>query len=237
MITHDKEVEWGMSARSAFDELLQQRLIPEFCSDPKRSLDASGFLHDTNSVTERDATDFLQAWKAGFAVHKDRGRYYICEARVLDQFFWERGKAVPGRKFSLWIEPIITMGALARLHFDLGWPKNMLVSQPDTWAFDLAASSPDGKTAIAGEVKRTRKATENMIRHMRTLGESADLTEPSFGPARNAFRKVSALRNDCAPIFWAIGPDGYEQVFSMNYDEIPLIRFIPVNKEWLRYRC
>lgn len=225
-----------MSARSEFDQLLQQHLIPEFCSDPKLSLDASSFLHGTNVVTETDAADFLRAWKADFAVHKDRGRYHICETRVLDQFFWELGKLVPGRKFSLWMEPIITMGALARLHFDLGWPKNMLVSQPGNWALDLAARSSDGKTAIAGEVKKTRKETENLIRHMRALGESPNATEPSSRPARNAFRKVSALRKICAPLFWAIGPDGYEQVFSMKYDEAPLIRFIPVDKESLRYR-
>ena len=224
-----------MSARSEFDELLQRRLIPEFCSDPKRSLNASGFLPETNFVTERDANDFLRAWEAGLAVHRDGGRYHICETRVIDQFFWERGKAVPGRKFSLWMEPVITTAALARLHFDLGWPKNLLVSQPGNWALDLAALSADGKTTIAGEVKKTHKETEDLIKHMRALGETPDTAEPS-GPARNAFRKVSALRKNCAQLFWAIGPDGYEQVFSVNYEEAPLIRFIPVDKESLRYR-
>lgn len=226
-----------MSARSEFDDLLQQKLIPEFCSDPKRSMDISGFLPETNFVTERDAADFLRAWKAGFAVHQDHGRYHICEGRLIDQFFWERGKAVPGRRFSLWMEPVITMGALARLHFDLSWPKNLLVSQPGTWAFDLAALTPDRKTAaIAGEVKKTRREVENLLRYMRTLGESPDATEPSSGPARNAFRKVSALRGELAPIFWAIGPEGYEQVFSVDYDQAPLIRFVSVDRESLRCR-
>lgn len=71
---------------------------------------------------------------------------------------------------------------------------------------------------------------------MRTLGETPDAAEPSSGPERNALRKVSALRKNCAQPFWVIGPDGYEQVFSVNYDEAPLIRFIPVEKEFLRYR-
>lgn len=225
-----------MSARSEFDELLQRHLIPEFCSNPKQFFNASGFLNETNFVSERDATDFLRAWQAGLAVHKDGGRYSICEARVSEQFFWERGKAGPGRKFSLWMEPVITMGALARLHFDLGWPKYLLVSQPGNWAFDLATLSSNGKTVIAGEVKKTRKETGDLIKHMRALGETPDAAEPSSGPARKAFRKVSALRKNGAQLFWAVGPDGYEQVFGVNYDEAPLIRLIPVKKESLRYR-
>ena len=224
-----------MSARSEFDELLKWHLIPEFCSDPKRCLDSSGFLNETNFVTERDANDFLRAWKAGLAIHKEGGQYSICKAQVIDQFFWERGKALPGRKFSLWMEPVITMGALARLHLDFGWPKNLLVSQPDNWAMDLAALSHDSKIAVAGEVKKSHKETEDLIKHMRALGETPDAAEPSSGPARNAFRKIWALRRNCAPLFLAIGPDGYEQVFGVNHEKTPLIRLMPVGKVSLRH--
>ena len=237
-----------MSARSEFDELLKRHLVPEFCSDLKRSLTTSGYLNETNFVTERDAVDFLRAWKAGLAVHRSGGRYHVCEAQVVEQFFWERGKAVPGRKFSLWMEPVITLGAFARLHLDLGWPKTLLVSQPGNWAIDLAAVNPAGEMVIAGEVKKTRKETEAMITHMRTFGELPNHAEPLSGPARNAFRKVLALRKNAfvkglpllitwGGFLWARAHHGYEQVFSIKYDRGPRLRFVEAGKEALRYRC
>ncbi|MGI4758089.1 MAG: hypothetical protein ACRYGF_14720 [Janthinobacterium lividum] len=76
------------------------------------------------------------------------------------------------------------MAALARLHCDLGWPKNLLVSQPGNWALDLAALRVDGKTMIAGEVKKTHKETEDLIKHISSLIQRAIPGTWSFMIAR-----------------------------------------------------
>ena len=117
-----------MSARAEFDELLAERLIPDFCSDARRRADASGFVAKSNNVTEDDAADFLRAWRAGLPVHKGRGQYIVGVGRVHEQFFSSGLKAVEQRSFTLWLEPIITMGSIARLHLDHGWPISRLAA-------------------------------------------------------------------------------------------------------------
>jgi hypothetical protein len=43
---------------------------------------------------------------------------------------------------TLWVEPIITIGALSRLHFEFGWPAAMLGMQTDDYAFDFVCREP-----------------------------------------------------------------------------------------------
>jgi hypothetical protein len=120
----------SMSARSEFDELLADRLIPDFCSDQIRRADASGFVAKSNLVTEEDAEDFLRGWHAGLPVHQGSGQYLVGVGRVHEQFFSSGRKAVEQRSFTLWVEPIVTMGAIARLHLDHGWPVSRLAAHP-----------------------------------------------------------------------------------------------------------
>jgi hypothetical protein len=42
----------------------------------------------------------------------------------------------------VWIEPVVTIAAMARLHFEFGWPISCLGMQSKTWAFDLMGYKP-----------------------------------------------------------------------------------------------
>lgn len=162
----------------------------------------------------------MRAWELGLIEHQGGGLYRSAQSRAGEQFFSEGHKSSQERRFSLWLEPVITFAGLARLNFDFGWPKEMIGTQSVDWALDLVAFLPDQQNEfIAGEVKKTRIEIENMIDFMENFGHDPALTEPdrNFPKARNAYKKVAALRARNAPIFWALGPDRFSKVYCMKY--------------------
>lgn len=215
-----------MSARKEFDDLLAKRLIPEFCSDLSRRMDPSGFSAKSNRVTEEDAEDFLRAWNAGLPVHQGRGQYLVGTGRVREQFFWSGATAAERRMFTLWLEPVITMGAIARLNLDHGWPVSRVSAQSRDWAFDIVAMASDGASeAISGEVKKSRAEVDDLVDLMAKFGTEPDATEPATGKARNAFKKMASLRRGRAPILWLVGPARYEKVIEVKYFDNGVVKF------------
>jgi hypothetical protein len=207
------------SARSDFEDLVYNRLIPEFCSDPGRNLDASGFRAESLKISEEDARYFLLAWQAGLIEHQGRGVYRAAQSGANEQFFWEGLRSERPRRFTLWLEPVITVGGLARLHFDFNWPSNLIGCQSKDWAFDVVAMLP-GRNGefIAGEVKKSSQEVDDLLAFMTKFARHPTMEEPNK-PAkeRNAFKKVSALRARQAPLFWALGPNNDSRVFQVSY--------------------
>lgn len=116
------------------------------------------------------------------------------------------------------MEPIITVGAIGRLHLKYGWPVARLAVQSPDWAYDIVALGTDGKsTTIAGEVKKTRAEVDDLIDLMAYFGSDPCTVEPTSGKYRNAFKKVVSLRKSRAPLLWLIGPARYEQVMTVEY--------------------
>ena len=223
--------------RTAFDELLSTRLIPEFCGDPVRLCERSGFRSDAVRVSERDAKYFLMAFEAGLIEHLGRGLYRAPNSAASEQFFWEGLRSQKPRTFSLWLEPVITVAALARLHFDHGWPKQLIGTQSVDWAFDVVAFQPDQATeTVAGEVKKSENELDQLIRLMEHFGRWPEIVEP-VAPAkdRNAYKKVDALRARRVPLFWAVGPDGLSKVFRIQYGALGEIDFIVAGEDDLRF--
>lgn len=214
--------------REAFDILLYETLLPEFCADQSRGMRASGFVRESNKVSLEDAQDFLKAWNAGLAVHNGRGQYKIGAGKVLEQFFWSGLKTIGNRKLSLWLEPIITLGAIGRLHFDYNWPIKCIASQSSDWAYDIISSTPvDSKIVIAGEVKKNRSEVDELFRLMKGFAEDPKALQPKKGKERNAYKKVISLRKLKAPILWLVGPERYELTFLVKHEESGVIVFDP----------
>jgi len=225
-----------MSARTQFDHLLANCLFPDFCSDPSRRAEASGFVAKSNCVTEIDAKDFLRAWNAGLPVHQGRGQYLVGAGRVREQFFWSGAKSAENRSFTLWLEPVISMGAIARLHLDHGWPVSHLAAQSNDWAFDIVALASDGVSqAIAGEVKKTCAEVDDLLERMVEFGANPLAPEPAPGKFRNAYKKVESLRNGRAAILWLIGPARYEKVIEVDYGDDGSMRFVYAHARKLAY--
>lgn len=224
-----------MSPLDEFNALVIDRLVPEFCSDPSRCMQVLGFVPASNRTTEIDAADFLRAWNAGLCVHQGRGQYLVGQARVHEQFFWSGTKQAENRSFTLWMEPIITVAAIGRLHLDFLWPVASVGSQSKDWAFDIVAKKSDSSLCIVGEVKKSRVEVDDLIGLMVSFAGDPSAQLPGPGKMRNAFKKVASLRAYPADLLWIVGPDRYEFVFEVRQSEGGAIGFAPVSLDALRY--
>lgn len=140
------------------------------------------------------------------------------------------------RSFTLWREPVITVAALARLHLAFNWPSELIGTQSSDWAFDVVAFLPSCEAeTVAGEVKKTDRELDDLISLMKMYGANPAADEPTGGKSRNAWKKVAALRARPAPLFWAVGPAGYNSVYRVSRTDNDVVRFEPAGEDALRY--
>lgn len=205
---------------SAFRQRLYAEWLPVFCNDPRRGYGTEGFRDDSIRVSARDAANFLRAMDGGLIRHVGGGQYQCAQSKALEQLFWEHEKHKIPRPVTLWMEPVITMATLARLHYDLGWPEERLGMQTSDWAFDLAAYSdePPPRLLVACEVKKSRLEIDHLVADL--LHHSRERPQSAISDrARhvNSFKKWDSLRRERAPYLWLVGPDGYEFAFGLSY--------------------
>ncbi len=221
-----------------FAQLLEEVLIPHFCSNESKGVSPRGFRGDASRVSECDQLDFLRGWDAQLLVHQGGSLYRADGSKKSEQFFWEGPKNAVSRTYTLWLEPIITLGVLARLHLDYGWPRELIgtQSQPNG-EFDALTrrSRLDSSLRLAAEVKKSPREVDELLRQMHRFCRDTVAREPFKAAEKNAFRKVQALRRDKPEFFWAIGPDRYESLFSINYLSEGVIEFTPVSQQALKF--
>lgn len=225
-------------ALEKFKTRVLEELVPQYVTLPGCNMTPEGFKCDWEKIAERDASDFLRGLDAKLVVHVGHGKYRAERSHSVEKFFWESGKHLRPRPFGLWAEPIITVGALARLHFDLGWPAHLLGAQSKDYSFDLIACLSESGAAehIACEVKKDRRELDQCIRLMTELGADPSIPEPKKSkPRRNAWKKVMGLRARRAPLFWALGPDRYEFIYNVRYEGDEIL-FDNTHFADLRYR-
>ncbi len=212
-------METDQDPTEALDEFTARHLndwLTPFCQ-------ARGYSHDgfdgraIRMLSAADACDFMQAIDLGLVTHQC-GFFSAARSKAKEQIFWQGPRASIPRKVSLWIEPIITIGGLRRLHRDFQWPAGQLGLQSKTWAFDLVAYDRTHKLeAVVCEVKKTEREVEMLLKFMQQhLDTPADVEMRMRGPERNAFKKVLALRESASTVFWALGPDRYGHVFKVG---------------------
>jgi hypothetical protein len=205
-----------MSMIAEFNQRLVDEWLIPFCTTRGYSIDG----YDNRGIAkifESDACDFLQSIDHGLVTHLG-GVFTAPRSRAKEQIFWEGAKKEVPRKITLWLEPIITIGALRRLQRDFGWSGDLLGLQSANWAFDLVAYHPfkTNTEYLMCEVKKSTREIDSLIRLMQThLNSSSEIEGSLKGAERNAFKKVLSLRASRSHVFWALGPNGYEYVFKI----------------------
>lgn len=222
-------------ALATFTRLLSTEWLSAYCTDPDRQYSPTGYKAESNTVTPSDAKGFLRALDGGVVVPGSRGGYRLPHGKTEEVIFWEGFTRIVPRNITLWLEPVITIGTLARLHFDLGWPLACLALQSARWEFDLTASLPGNLAAehIAAEVKKTEKELDALVGHMLELGAQSDVDEKSLTrPKLNAYRKVKGLTRRRAPLFWAVGPCLVSHAFAVEYgpESKVLLTHVPLDR-------
>jgi hypothetical protein len=217
---------------------LKEDWLPAYCNDPKRRYETEGFSAGSKTVSEPDARDFLQATDHNVVSVDGGGRFRMPQSKTHEVIFWEHSTVITPRPITLWLEPIITIAAVARLHFDYGWPVECLGMQSKDSAFDLMAFKPPDfeNEHIAGEVKDCAKQLDRLLARMNQCCAEGD-SECSAPKARmNAHRKVAGLKRCRAPIFWAVGPGGDSRVFQVSYRNDGSIALRQTAQKILRFR-
>lgn len=222
----------------AFRDRIMGDLLPAFCDDPSRGWGREGFREDWKKVTEKDAADFLLALDAGLIEHQGRGLYRAPKSLAGELFFWEGNKSVSPRRLTLWVEPIITVAVLSRLHFKWGWPKELIGTQSRKWEFDVTAYrsfDPDNEY-VACEVKKTVAELDQMVALMQRFSTDPDAGDTLKSSKEvNAFRKLKGLQARRASIFWAVGPNEANKIFRMTYTDAGALIFKPASEDALTY--
>lgn len=222
----------------AFKDRIIGDLLPTFCDDPSRGWGCAGFKEDWKNISEKDAADFLLALDAGLIEHQGRGLYRAPRSRASEQFFWSGQKRILPRPVTLWVEPIITVAALSRLHFEWGWPKELIGTQSQKWEFDVAAyrASDPNNEYVACEVKKTTAELEQLVELMQRFSTDRNARNAfKSSKEKNAFRKLQGLQARRASIFWALGPNGASKVFRMTYSDGGEVIFESASDEALIY--
>ncbi len=205
---------------SKFTKRLYTDWIPSFCNVPRRNISAANFKDESISkLSDFDAYWFLKAIDSGLVTELD-GFFTAPLSKAKEQIFWEGAKAEVPQTFTLWIEPIITIGALARLNMEFSWPIEKLGMQSKTWAFDLVGY---GRTSeheqLVCEVKKDPKEITALLKFMQLHCSNDPLEqEPADAKERNAYRKVAGVRRSWPTIFWALGPRGEGEFFRIRRD-------------------
>lgn len=225
------------SSLEIFTRRLYDEWLPNFCDDEKRRYSPAGFKLESIKVTEFDASNFMRALDCGLVKDSGGGRYLCARSSAFEQIFWNGRKSIEPRPLTLWVEPVITIGTIARLGLDYGWPANLLCMQSKDWAFDFAvfrAESSENEF-VAGEVKKTSKELDNLISDVIEFGHKG-ITECSSDHSNriNSFKKWLALLRCEAPFFWAVGPNDYTQLFAVQYNTDHTATFTEIQLDQLR---
>lgn len=221
-----------------FSERLETTWLPSFCYAPHRNHSTDGFKRDSlHNLSEYDARWFLEAVDQGL-VTESGGFFRAPQTKAKEQIFWTGTKGVVPRPLTLWVEPIITMGAVARLHVEFGWPADQLGTQSEyPWPFDLVGYHEDlRRERLLCEVKKNGREIGHLVRMMRQYADTLPPTEPVEGPKRNAYRKSRAIGRSDATVFWALGPGGVGNVFRIErHFDPPRHEIAPRETDALRF--
>jgi len=216
----NREIVDPLRIQAEFSRRLIEDWLPTYCNDPKRNYSIDGYKPLSNTVTPLDARDFMRALDNAIVIDLGGGRFRMPQSRATEVIFWEGAKAATPRPITLWLEPVITIAAMARLHLDYGWPLDCLGTQSEKWEFDVIAfKSHDLKNEyIAGEVKKSSKELDELLINMQLSCDEGSLDYSSASKARkNAHNKWLGLQRCRAPLFWALGPGGDSRLFDVSY--------------------
>ncbi|MEQ9506557.1 MAG: hypothetical protein RLO80_09840 [Hyphomonas sp.] len=206
-------------ALKLFETRVLTEWLPSFCHAPNRAYSTDGFrIKSIHSLEPYDAEWFMRAIDHDLVTHSD-GAFRAPLSTVSEQIFWQGLKSVAPRPVTLWHEPVITIGALARLHIEYGWPISVLGMQSKRkWAFDLVGYGGDGlRELLLCEVKKSDAEIAKLRAWMLQYCAIDPLEqEPAEAGACNAYRKVQDIRIAWPERVWLLGPGGRGELFRID---------------------
>ena len=191
-----------------------------------------------DALSDVDAGWFLRAVREGHVV--EEGEFFSSGlAGAKEKILWSDAGVGGARRAHLWLEPVITIGALARLAEEYRWPRDRVGLQSKApWPFDLMGYGADRETEVlACEVKKAPREIDVLVRDMTRFAAIPPLPQdPDSSTPRNAYRKVVGIRRTWPDLFWALGPAGYGKLFEIaRAEREQVFSLIPASPDRLRF--
>ena len=221
-----------------FENRLISEWLPDFCNAPHRQFSMEGYDNkNISKLSEHDAFWFMRAIDLNIVSQSD-GFFIAPLSKAKEQIFWTGHQSSGLMPITLWLEPVITIGGLAKLHCIYEWPIDKLGAQSKTWAFDLVGYGDDPEQEIlACEVKKSEKEIDDLLMLMNKYSNSPPLEEiPAKGKERNAYKKIIGIRRTWPSIFWALGPNNYEKSFAIERINEHEFKFNEAHNDILKYK-
>ena len=224
-----------MDVQSEFWRRVSIEWLPAFCN--ARGYDPQGFKRQAKTVSDVDAENFLRAIDHNVVSVDTGARFRMPQSKACEHIFWEHPARTVPRAITLWIEPIVTIAAVGRLHLDYGWPRECLGMQSVKWEFDITAFKPRDLTNeyIVGEVKAKGRELDKFLANLEHCCTAGAHEVETNAAQANAHKKWRGLMRSRAPVFWAVGPGGDSRVFNVIYRDDGCIALIPTSHQDLLY--
>ncbi len=225
--------------QSLFRDRLLNEWLPTYCYDAERKYSTEGFNLTSIKVMDEDANDFMRGMDNSVITDIGGGRFTMPKSKATEVIFWEGSKSKTPRSINLWLEPVITIAAISRLHLDYHWPKEFLGMQSKNWKFDLVVyeSIDSDSTFIAGEIKKTTKELDQLISNLIGFDNKNIYDYKILSSSKiNAHKKWLGLLECRAPYFWAVGPGNDSRLYKITYSSDGNINFEACSTDLLVFK-
>ena len=221
---------------------ITEELLPVYCNDAKRGYSIAGFKPTAKIISAQDARDFMRALDCKAVTDLGGCRYLTPIRGEMPQvLFWEGQKKIKPRPITLWVETLVTIAAMGRLHLDYGWPIECLQMQSVNWEFDMVVFKQQEfkNEYIAGEVKSDKKKLDLLLENLhKCCRGDHDCNNSASSASReryNAHQKWLGLCRSHASFFWALGPGGDSRVFKVYYSPDGIITLEKTSETQLNF--
>jgi hypothetical protein len=169
-------------------------------------------------IPDSDIEWFFRTLSFGVLTELPNGDFRAPRPGATERLYWHGSTKERPVLVSISIEPVISIGAIARLIDTLGWPAECLGLQTGKWGFDLTCYAPHSDTVVMQcEVKTSERDVDRMCQYFeaRLNGTgSPDIAKPA--QRKNWDAKLAELNSTRPEILWALGPGGYERVYRVE---------------------
>jgi len=182
--------------------------------------DPDRYVLDTRNAAKIPETDihwFFRVLDLGILRELPNGDFHSPRPGAAERLYSHGDSSKCPVPVGISIEPVISLGAMARLIETFGWPSECLGVQAGSWGFDLTCYAPGSeKVILQCEVKTKERDIERMCAYFEArLNGANEAGQASPTQRKNWDAKLAELASTGAQLLWALGPGGFERVYRV----------------------
>lgn len=173
---------------------------------------------NAEKIPETDIEWLFRAIESGALTELPDGDFRMPRSGARERLYSHGSSKECPVRVGIWIEPVISIGAVSRLMWAYRWPAECIGLQTGNWGFDLTCYEPGSeKVVIQCEVKVLEREVDHMCQYFESqLNGTGSEDTGTTAQRKNWNKKLVELNSTRPKIFWALGPGGYEHVYRVE---------------------